>query len=150
MKALKFNLDLALVILVIGGFVFIATQRLETVPVPDTDESYMLQTSYQMLYRGKLALPLRRFLGGNIENTWHSLTPLYYVIESGFLKVFGWGLLQGRLFNLLTVVLTLIMVYLIGRRLFDWRAGLIAVVMITSDQTVLERSRLLRNDYAAE
>jgi hypothetical protein len=91
-----------------------------------------------------------RYLGGNIENVWHALTPLFFVILSTFLKPFGFGVPQGRIFNLITVVLTLWMVFLIGRRLFDWRVGLIAVSMITSDQTVLERTRLLRNDYIAE
>jgi len=38
----------------------------------------------------------------------------------------------------------------LGRRIFDWRVGFIAVVIIISDPTLLERSRLLRNDYAAE
>lgn len=148
--ALKRNFDLALAALVIAGFAFVAAQRLATVPVYETDEAYTLQVPYEMLNRGKLALPMYRYLGGNIENVWHSLTPVFFVILSGFLKLFGFGVLQGRVFNLITVVLTLWMVYLIGRRLFDWRVGLIAVVMITSDQTVLERSRLLRNDYAAE
>ncbi len=147
---LKLRLDLVLVALVIGGFVFVAAQRLATVPVYEIDEAYSLQVPYEMLTRGKLALPMYRYMGGNIENVWHSFTPLFFLILSGFLKVFGFGVLQGRVFNLITVVLTLWMVYLIGRRLFDWRVGLIAVLMITSDQTVLERSRLLRNDYAAE
>jgi len=147
---LRRNLDLALVAVVIGGFVIVAAQRLATVPVYETDESYTLQVPYEILNRGKLALPMYRYLGGNIEDVWHSLTPVFFAILSGFLKLFGFGVVQGRVFNLITVVLTLWMVYLIGRRLFDWRVGLIAVVMITSDQTVLERSRLLRNDYAAE
>lgn len=150
MATIRRNLDFALVVLVIGGFVFVATQRLGDIPVYETDESYTLQVPYEILNRGQLALPMYRYLGGNIENVWHSLTPVFFVVLSGFLKVFGFGVLQGRVFNLITVVLTLCMVYLIGRRLFDWRAGLIAVVMITSDQTVLERSRLLRNDYAGE
>jgi 4-amino-4-deoxy-L-arabinose transferase-like glycosyltransferase len=148
--ALRRNFDLALVALVIGGFVFVATQRLATVPVYEIDEAYTLQVPYEMLNRGKLALPMYRYLGGNIENVWHSLTPLFFLILSGFLEVFGFGVPQGRVFNVITVVLTLWMVFLIGRRLFDWRAGLIAVLMITSDQTVLERTRLLRNDYIAE
>src|SRR5262249_31348859 len=136
--------------LVIGGFVFVALQRLATVPVHEIDEAYTLQVPYEILNRGKLALPMYRYLGGNIENVWHSLTPLFFLILSGYLKVFGFGVPQGRIFNLITVVLTLWMVYLLGKRLFDSRAGLIAVAMITSDQTVLERSRLLRNDYLAE
>jgi len=41
------------------------------------------------------------------------------------------------------------MIYLIGRRLFDWRAGVIAVLMLVGDQTFFERSRLLRDDSAA-
>ena len=141
---------LALVTLVIGGFVFVALQRIATVPVHEIDEAYTLQVPYEILNREKLALPMYRYLGGNIENVWHSLTPLFFVILSGYLKVFGFGVSQGRIFNLITVVLTLWMVYLLGRWLIDSRAGLIAVAMITSDQTVLERSRLLRNDYLAE
>lgn len=144
------NLDLLIVAALICAFVYLAAQRLATVPVYETDESYSLQPAYELLNRGKLALPMYRYLGGNIENVWHSLTPLFFITLSGFLKLFGFGVLQGRVFNLITVVLALLMVHLIGRRLVDWRAGAIAVVMITSDQTVLERSRLLRNDYAAE
>src|SRR5215216_1233091 len=149
MRFLRKNFDFAILGLVIAGFAFVAAHRLGTAPVPDTDESYMLQTSYEMIYRGKLALPFRRYLGGNIENNWHSFTPLHYVIQSGFLKVFGWGVLQGRVFNLITAMLTLVMVFLISRKLFDWRAGLAAVLMLVGDVTFLERSRYLRNDYSA-
>ncbi|HSB11006.1 MAG TPA: glycosyltransferase family 39 protein [Blastocatellia bacterium] len=141
--------DFAALALVLGGFLYVATQKLATVPVPDTDESYMLQTSYEMLYRGKLALPFRRFLGGDIENNWHSFTPLHYVLQSGFLKLFGWGIPQGRAFNLTMAVLMLVMVYLIGRKLFEWRVGIIAVGLLACDLTLLERSRYLRNDYSA-
>jgi 4-amino-4-deoxy-L-arabinose transferase-like glycosyltransferase len=149
MSLLKKNFDFALLALVAGGFLLVATQRLGDAPLPHTDESYMLQTSYEMIYRGKLALPFRRYLGGDIENNWHSFTPLHYVIQSGFMKLFGWGLLQGRVFNLITAVLTLVMAYLIGRKLFNWVVGLVAVLMLVSDVTFLERSRYLRNDYSA-
>ena len=116
-RHLKKYSDFATLALVLAGFLYVATPRLATVPVPHTDESYMLLTSYEMLYRGKLALPFRRLLGGNIENNWHSLTPVHYVIQSGFLKLFGWGIAQGRAFNLTMAILVLVMVYLIGRKL---------------------------------
>ena len=140
---------LLLLAIIIGGFVFVAAQRLGTVPVPEGDEAFTLQVPYEMLNRGKLALPMFRYLGGDIENVWHSFTPFCFLLLGGFLKLFGFGLEQGRAFNLLTAVTTLIMVYVVGRRLFDWRAGLFAVLMLAGDQTFLERSRLLRNDYAA-
>ncbi len=147
---MKFRyLDFAAFALVLAGFLFVAAQRLGTVPVPEGDEAFTLQVPYEMLYRGKLALPMLRYLGGNIENVWHSFIPLYFVLLTGFHKLFGFGLVQGRLFNLITASFTLLMVYLIGRRLFNWRAGIISVVLLVGDQTFLERSRLLRSDYAA-
>src|SRR5262245_41937145 len=107
---LRRNLDLLLVAVVVGGFVFVAAQRLSTVPVYDTDEAYSLQVPYEILHRGKLALPMYQYIGGNIENVWHSLTPLFFLLFSGFLRVFGFGVTQGRVFNLITVVLALWMV----------------------------------------
>jgi 4-amino-4-deoxy-L-arabinose transferase-like glycosyltransferase len=149
MKSLKYNLDLLIVAVVIGSFVMVAAQRLGTIPVPEGDEAFTLQVPYEMVNHGKLALPMLRYLGGNIENSWHSYIPVYFVLLSGFHKIFGLGLEQGRAFNLLTAALTLFMVFLVGRRLFDWRVGLIAILLLVGDQTFLERSRLLRDDFTA-
>jgi 4-amino-4-deoxy-L-arabinose transferase-like glycosyltransferase len=150
MKAIRNHFDFILFALLITAYLFLATEQLASAPIYETDESYTLQVAYEMLTQGKLSLPMYRYLGGNIENVWHSFTPLYFVLLSGFLKIFGVGVMQGRIFNLITFVLTMLMVYGIGRRLVHWRVGFFAVLLIMSDQTVLERSRLLRNDYAAE
>lgn len=149
-NTLRRNLDWPIFALIIGVFVFLAVQRLGTVPVPDKgNEAFMLQVPYEILHRGKIAVPLWRYLGGNIENAWHSYRPVYFLLLSGFYKVFGLGLAQGRAFNLITSVITLLMVYLIGRRMFDWRAGLAAVLLLISDVLFFERSRMLRDDFAA-
>ncbi len=150
MNSLRRNFDWPLLALIIGGFVFLAAQRLGTVPVPDKgNEAFMLQVPYEILHRGKLAVPLWRYLGGNIENVWHSYRPVYFLMLSGFYKVFGLGLLQGRAFNLFTAAVTLLMIYLIGRLMFDWRAALVAVLLLISDGLFFERSRMLRDDFAA-
>src|SRR5260370_32067885 len=39
--------------------------------------------------------------------------------------------------------------FLVSRRLFDWRVGLISVVLVIGDPVFFDRSRLLRNDFAA-
>ena len=148
-SSLKDRFDLLLLALIVSAFVIVASIRLGEAPVPETDESYTLQVSYEMVNRGQLSLPMYRYLGGNIENVWHSYTPVYFVILSAFFKLTGWGLLEGRWFNLITAAITLLMVHLLGRKLFNWRVGLIAVVLLVSDQTFFERSRLLRNDFAA-
>jgi len=149
MKALRFNLDLVIVCVIIAAFVVVAAQRLGAVPMPEGDEAYMSQVAYEMHYRNKVAVPMMRYLGGNIENAWHSRTPLYFLLMRGFNKLFGFGLVQGRAFNLTFAAFTLLMVYLVGRRLFDWRTGLISVVLLIGDPVFFERSRLLRNDFAA-
>src|ERR1044071_7958737 len=102
-----------------------------------------------MVNHGQIALPMYRYLGGNIENSWHSYTPVYFVLLGAHFKLFGWGLAQGRAFNLFTAALVPFMTFLIGRRLFNWRVAIIAVALLVSDQTFFERSRLLRNDFAA-
>lgn len=149
MHFIRRNLEYLAVAIIISGFVFVAAQKLGTVPVPDSDEAMMLQISYEMLYRGKLAFPMKRIYGGNIENSWHSYTPLYFVTLSGFLKIFGWGLEQARAFNLITAALLLVVTFLVGRRMFGRWVGLTAVVLMISDPVFLGRSRLARNDLIA-
>src|ERR1044071_87993 len=129
-RSLRDNFDLLILALLLTAFLFVASRSIGRVPVPETDESYTLQVEYEMVNRGQLSLPMYRYLGGNIENAWHSYTPVYFVILSGFFKVFGWGILEGRVFNLITAVFTLVMAHLIGRRMFNWRVGLIAVALL--------------------
>ena len=148
-ESLGNHLDVLLFVVLLGLFLLVAAQRLGTVPVPETDEAYTLQVGYEVVNHGQIALPMYRYLGGNIENSWHSYTPVYFVILGAHLKLFGWGLLQGRAFNLFTAALVLLMTFLIGRRLFNGRVAIIAVGLLVSDQTFFERSRLLRNDFAA-
>ncbi|HXG93434.1 MAG TPA: glycosyltransferase family 39 protein [Blastocatellia bacterium] len=148
-RFLRNNFDLLILALIIGGFVFVAGQRLATLPLPETDEAYILQIPYEILNRGQLSWPMYRYLGGNIENVWHTFFPLFFLILSGFFKLFGWGLAQGRAFMLISASLVLVMTHLIGRRLFNWRVGLIAVLLLVGDQVFFERSRLLRYDFLA-
>jgi 4-amino-4-deoxy-L-arabinose transferase-like glycosyltransferase len=149
MNFIRRNLDLLLLFLLVAGFAFIAAMRLGSVPVPETDEAYTLQVAYEVVNHGKIALPMYRYLGGNIENAWHSYTPVYFVLLGGFFKLFGWGLAQGRAFNLITALFTLVMMYAIARKHFNWRAAIIAGFLLISDVTFLERARMLRNDYTA-
>lgn len=148
-KALPRNWDFALFALIVAAFAFVAAQRLGTVPIPDTDEAMTLQVPYEMLYRGKLAFPMYGYLGGNIENVWHSHTPVFFLALSGFMKIFGWGLAQARAFNLIAALVLLLMLYLIARRMSGWQSGLIAVTLMISDPVFLARSRLARNDMLA-
>lgn len=150
MNRLKQKAELLLISTIVAGFAIVSAQRLGEVPMPDSgDESMILQVPYEILNQGKFAWPMYRFLGGDIENHWHSFRPAYYWLMTGFFKITGWGLAQGRAFTLLSACLLLILVYMVGRRLFDWRAGLIATLMLVCDPTFLERARMVRNEPVA-
>ena len=149
-SGLKRRADFVLPAIVIGLFAAASAQRIGAVPVPDDgDESMILQVPYEIMHHGKFAWPMYRFLGGGIDETWHSFRPVYYWLMTGFFKVFGWGLAQGRVFTLIGACLLLVFVYLVGRRLFDWRTGFIAVVALVCDPTFLERARMVRNEHVA-
>src|SRR5260370_11188409 len=109
-EIIRRNYHLVILLAVIGGYVWVASHHLASSPMPDSgDEAMTLQVSYEMLHRGQLSLPMYRYLGGNTENAWHSFTPVFFLILSGFLKVFGWGLVQGRAVNLITAAVRLVL-----------------------------------------
>src|SRR5262249_53022577 len=73
--------DFVAVPVLIGGFLAVAGERIGVFPIPDDgDESMILQVPYEILNRGKFAWPMYRYLGGNIENAWHSFRPVYYMM----------------------------------------------------------------------
>lgn len=55
--------------------------------------------------------------------------PGHYVVTGVFFKLFGVGPLQAKLPNLFGYILSCCLVYLLGRRLFDRRTGLLAAIV---------------------
>lgn len=55
--------------------------------------------------------------------------PGHYIVTGIFLKLFGVGPLQAKLPNLFAYVLCCCLVYLLGRRLFDRKTGLLAATI---------------------
>src|SRR5215469_11341011 len=83
--------DFGLLGALVGGFVFIAIQRLGAVPIPDEgDEAMLLQVAYEIIHRGKFGYPIFLHMGGNIDNVWHSFRPALVRMEAAVFKIFGW------------------------------------------------------------
>ena len=62
MKAFRNSSDLLVFSLVVSGFVYVASQRLGSAPLPDDgDESMTLQVPYEIINRGQYGWPMYRY-----------------------------------------------------------------------------------------
>ena len=69
---------------------------------------------------------------------------LYYATLWGMGKAIGVGVAEARVLSLICAVLVLLIVYLLGRELSGPNAGLLALLLITSDYSFSWNARLIR------
>src|SRR5262249_2622053 len=117
-------------------------------PVPWKDESWLMQPAYEILRQGKMCSPMFRHLGSELGEL--SMTdPVFTYMLAGWFRVFGFGITEARLFNLLLSAGVLVLVYLIGRKWGGRWAGAVAVLLLVFDFNFSYNSRFLRNDFAS-
>jgi mannosyltransferase len=68
-----------------------------------------------------------KMMAGIIRDAVHP--PLHYIALWGWMKLFGFGQLQSRVLSAVCSILSVPMIFLIGRRLLNPRAGLIAAIL---------------------
>jgi len=138
--------DLLLLAAFCSLFFSIALIHIGFVPPPWQDEPWLMQPSYELLKGHGISLPMFRLVGTNMESQF-IFNPAFSFILALFFKLFGFGIVQARVFNLIISVGVLVIVYLIARRLFCWKAGIIAVAALAFDVNYFNNSRFLRNDF---
>lgn len=150
MKLLNKSLliEIFLVGIIIGGFALMAGQKIGFYPVPWKDEPWLMQPAFEVLKTGKMSMPMFRHFGNELGERIFT-DPVFTYLLAGWFRVFGFGILQARLFNLTLSVGALLLVYLIGRLLAGRTAGLIAITLLVSDNNYFTGSRFLRNDFAS-
>jgi hypothetical protein len=100
--------------LIIGVFIFLTAQKLSYFPSPWKDEPWLMQPAYEVLQHGRNALPMFRHKGYQVGE--HVLTdPVFTYLLGGWFKVWGFGMLQARAFNLTASVVILLVVYRLAR-----------------------------------
>jgi mannosyltransferase len=81
---------------------------------------------------------------------WHWLVedfvqpPLHYLILRGWFHIAGFGIYQSRLLSALFGVLSVILIYSLGRDLFDRKTGLLAAALLSVSQIAIEYSQEAR------
>lgn len=150
MKYLRRDLliETLLVFLVIGGFFTLAAQKIAFHPVPWKDEPWLMQPAFELLKTGHMSMPMFRHFGNELGERIFT-DPVFTYLLAGWFKLFGFGMLQARLFNLTLSSGVLLLVYLIGRLWGGRVTGVIAITFLICDNNYFTGSRFLRNDFAS-
>jgi len=80
-----------------------------------------------------------RMIAGIIRDTVHP--PLHYIVLWGWVRLFGFDQMQSRLLSALFGMLSVPMMFLVGRRLLNPRAGLIAALLLAVSQLAVHHSQ---------
>lgn len=112
-----------LLLLLMGTFFFIPF--LGSVHLFDWDEINFAEASREMLTTGNLMQ-----VTINYQPFWEK-PPLFFWLQTCSFKLFGVNEFGARFVNALCGIITLLLVYTIGRKRFDWRFGLLWAVAFT-------------------
>lgn len=112
------NLKLHIVIIVlIAGLFFIPF--LDRVHLFDWDEANFAEASREMIEQNNY---MRVTI--NYKPFWEK-PPLFFWLQAGSMKIFGVNEFSARFVNAIWGILTLLLVYLVGRTIYDWKFGVL-------------------------
>ncbi len=114
--------------------------HLTMMPRVNVDEPWLMERAYQVIRTG---IPSQPMLG---LKTAYLLQVGYGYLLAPWMAVFGVGLFQARLFNVLLGLGTVLLVASIGRRTVSPIAGLAAAALLAIDSNFLGGARNARTD----
>jgi 4-amino-4-deoxy-L-arabinose transferase-like glycosyltransferase len=120
------------VFLAAAVFAFLAftLPNLGNYPPPTDDEIWILSSAYKLANQGVFGTDL--FTGfWHAEDLYLWNMPLHHLVLAGVFKVFGTSIFAGRAVGLLYGVATIVLVYVLARKLADrWAAALSVVLLL--------------------
>ena len=122
------------VLLVLFGFAFF--QFLGRVPLIDPDEGRYAEIPREMLERGDFITPLLNYV------KYFEKPPLHYWLNAISFRIFGENEFAARFPGTLCGLLTVLLVYCVGRMLFGRREGLAAALILGSSAGFLVQARI--------
>src|SRR5207248_7458594 len=119
----------AVAALAAAAFLFISLRHLDTVPQVYEDEPWQASTAFKLMTSGVFGSDL--FAGFyNMDQRYYGFMPLHPLLLAGVFRVLGPGLVQARLETVMLSLLTLLLTFTLGARLFSAWVGAIAVVLL--------------------
>jgi hypothetical protein len=105
------------------------------------DEPWVSVPAYTLVTEGRLSLdPINR--DGRLS-TW---PPVLQLCLAAIYRIFGFGLVQGRALMMFFGASSLVLVFLLGRELFDAATGLTAAGLLAADNLFFLASRTIRGE----
>jgi len=129
--------DLLLLVVVLGT-PFI--QFLGHLPLIDPDEGRYAEIPREMLERGDLLTPTLNYVH------YFEKPPLLYWINAASFKLFGLNELAARLPSALCGLLTVLVTYAVGRKLYGQRTALISAMILGTSAGFVFQSRIILTD----
>ena len=110
-------------------FLVVSVRHLDAVPQVYEDEPWQASTAYKLVTSGVFGSDL--FAGFyNMDQRYYGFMPLHPLLLAGFFRVLGAGVVQARLETVSLSLLTLLLTFVLGARLFSTWVGAIAVVLL--------------------
>ena len=155
--SMRRSTEMALLMLLLGGYLAISLRHLTSIPPVNGDEPWVASTGLKLAREGVFGSDLFAGFHGT-ERHYYVFMPGYPLLLAATYKVAGFGLLQTRLASVCLGMLVLILTYALGRRLYGpavglWAAALLLVVRlngVTPYQTtgilLMDMARVARFD----
>lgn len=129
------KLEKSQIILLVILSVFLFFWKLDSTYLTNWDEAWYASIARNMAKSGDYITPI---YNGKI---WFAASPLYLWLEAIWFKLFGVSEFGTRFFSALSSVGSIILIYLIGKKLFSRNVGIIAGLVLTSSIQFLYRGR---------
>ncbi|MFA4851417.1 MAG: glycosyltransferase family 39 protein, partial [Bacteroidales bacterium] len=140
MRSWAIKSKIFLFILIVFYLCFTA-YKLDVRVVPD--EAWLSAPAYTFLTQGKMSIPA--FKGDPDGRDRICLgSPLRVLLLAVAFKVFGFGVIQGRLLSLVFGLLTIVFTYYLAKYMFDQRIALFSSALVATDNYIFLTSRTIR------
>ena len=134
-----YRTDLSLLAALFGALYL---QTLGRIPLIEPDEGRYAEIPREMLERADFVTPLLNYV------KYFEKPPLIYWLNALSLRLFGENEFAARLPSALCGVLTILLVYVLGRTLFGRREGFLAATILGSCTGFMVQSRIILTDMA--
>jgi 4-amino-4-deoxy-L-arabinose transferase-like glycosyltransferase len=130
----------------LGGFAIFHLLTLLRAPIPFVDEGWNASRAWGLLHTGQAFGTLDAGVFDKYPTYWAYFPWLGAALQALGLALFGPNLFAIRVVSLVAGVGLLFAIYIIARRLYGRRVGLLALVLVASSNAFMISSHLGRND----